>query len=63
MDVPISHLALDKVSASTIARVKATIEARGIAPNIGARAIAGHRTMTIGAVIPKVENINFAEER
>lgn len=51
----------DKVIAQTRAKVDAAIEALGYAPNFGARAMAAQRTMTIGAIIPTMENAVFAK--
>lgn len=36
------------------------VEAMGYTPNFGARAMAGKRTFTVGAVIPTMENAIFA---
>jgi LacI family transcriptional regulator len=51
----------DKVTARTRERVSAAVEALGYTPNFGARAMAAQRTMTIGAVIPTMENAVFAK--
>ncbi|MFU8824080.1 LacI family DNA-binding transcriptional regulator [Yoonia sp.] len=50
-----------KVTAKTRTRVEDAIETLGYAPNFGARAMAAQRTMTIGAVIPTMENAVFAK--
>jgi LacI family transcriptional regulator len=51
----------DKVVPRTREKVAAAIDALGYAPNFGARAMAAQRTMTIGAVIPTMENAVFAK--
>ena len=48
------------VSKGTLVRVKAAVEQLGYTPNFGARFMAAKRTMTIGAIIPTMENAIFA---
>ena len=48
------------VSKNTLEKVQSAVEALGYAPNFGARAMASKRTMTIGAIIPTMENAIFA---
>lgn len=50
----------DRVVEDTRARVLAVVRDLGYAPNFGARALAGQRTSTIGAIIPTMENAIFA---
>jgi LacI family transcriptional regulator len=50
----------DRVAETTRARVLEAVQALGYAPNFGARALAVRRTMTVGAVIPTMENAIFA---
>lgn len=51
----------DKVIEATRTKVATAIELLGYAPNFGARAMAAQRTMTIGAIIPTMENAVFAK--
>ncbi len=46
---------------ATRSRVMAAVKALGYAPNFSARALVEKRTLTIGAVIPTMENAIFAE--
>ena len=48
------------VSEATLARVKAAVTRLGYTPHFGARIMAAKRTMTIGAIIPTMENAIFA---
>lgn len=48
------------VSEKTRVKVMSAVEALGYSPNFGARAMATHRTNTIGAIIPTMENAVFA---
>ncbi|EET48070.1 LacI family DNA-binding transcriptional regulator [Thalassobium sp. R2A62] len=48
------------VSQTTLTRVKAAVDELGYTPNFGARFMAAKRTMTIGAIIPTMENAIFA---
>ncbi|MEO1638845.1 MAG: LacI family DNA-binding transcriptional regulator [Pseudomonadota bacterium] len=50
----------DKVAESTRKRVDQAVKELGYSPNFGARAMAAKRTMTIGAIIPTMENAIFA---
>ncbi|RMF39464.1 MAG: LacI family DNA-binding transcriptional regulator [Alphaproteobacteria bacterium] len=50
----------DRVIEPTRERVQAAIRELGYSPNFGARALAARRTMTIGAIIPTMENAIFA---
>ena len=50
-----------KVGSKTRKKVMSAVEALGYAPNLNARALAGTRSFTIGAVIPTMENAVFAE--
>ena len=50
----------DQVAERTRSRVMSAVEALGYSPNFGARAMAAKRTMTIGAIIPTMENAIFA---
>ena len=45
----------------TLQRVKAAVDDLGYTPNFGARFMAAKRTMTIGAIIPTMENAIFAQ--
>ena len=49
------------VSAKTLERVKSAIDQLGYTPNFGARFMSAKRTMTIGAIIPTMENSIFAK--
>ena len=51
----------DVVSEATRQRVLDAVKALDYAPNFGARALVAKRTLTIGAVIPTMENAIFAE--
>ncbi|MCG6883761.1 MAG: LacI family DNA-binding transcriptional regulator [Silicimonas sp.] len=51
----------EKVVEATRQRVMEAVEALGYAPNFSARALVAKRTLTIGAVIPTMENAIFAE--
>ncbi len=46
---------------STRVRVMAAVKSLGYAPNFSARSLVAKRTLTIGAVIPTMENAIFAE--
>jgi len=48
------------VSADVRSKVEQACEALGYVPNGAARALAASRTMTIGAVVPTIENVGFA---
>jgi LacI family transcriptional regulator len=48
------------VSADVRVKVEQACEALGYVPNGAARALAASRTMTIGAVVPTIENVGFA---
>jgi LacI family transcriptional regulator len=48
------------VSADVRLKVEQACEALGYVPNGAARALAASRTMTIGAVVPTIENVGFA---
>lgn len=50
----------DRVSEETRKRVMEAVRDLGYAPNFGARALAGKRTNTFGAIIPTMENAIFA---
>ncbi len=50
----------ERVVEQTRRRVLEAVDDLGYAPNFGARALAGRRTNTIGAVIPTMENAIFA---
>ncbi|MGX9355228.1 LacI family DNA-binding transcriptional regulator [Roseobacteraceae bacterium S113] len=50
-----------RVQQKTRDKVLAAVEALGYAPNFGARAMAAKRTMTIGAIVPTLENSIFAK--
>ena len=49
------------VSKSTLKRVKSAVDALGYTPHFGARFMSAKRTMTIGAIIPTMENAIFAK--
>ena len=49
------------VSKSTLQRVKSAVDALGYTPHFGARSMSAKRTMTIGAIIPTMENAIFAK--
>lgn len=49
-----------KVAESTRKKVSEAVAALGYSPNFGARVMAARRTMTIGAIIPTMENAIFA---
>ena len=51
----------DKVSDETRARVQAAVEELGWVPSGAARMLASHKTRTIGAIIPTLANVIFAE--
>lgn len=51
----------DVVVEATRQRVLEAVEALGYAPNFSARSLVAKRTLTIGAVIPTIENAIFAE--
>jgi len=50
----------DRVSPKTLARVLHVIEALGYTPNQAARTLKGHRTKTIGLVIPSIADPFFS---
>jgi LacI family transcriptional regulator len=50
----------DRVSPATLARVLGVIEALGYTPNQAARTLKGHRTKTIGLVIPSIADPFFS---
>src|SRR5450432_3872408 len=50
----------DRVSPKTLAHVRRVIEALGYMPNEAARTLKGHRTKTIGLVIPSIADPFFA---
>src|SRR3954453_7772790 len=50
----------DRVSPKTLARVRRVIEALGYRPNQAARVLKGHRTKTIGLVIPSIADPFFS---
>lgn len=50
----------DRVVEATRLRVQEAIDALGYTPNFAARVMAAKRTMTIGAIIPTIENAIFA---
>ena len=50
----------DQVAERTRIKVHSAVEALGYSPNFGAKAMAARRTMTIGAIIPTMENAIFA---
>ena len=50
----------DRVSAKTLARVLEVIETLGYSPNQAARTLKGHRTKTIGLIIPSMADPFFA---
>jgi LacI family transcriptional regulator len=49
------------VSKETLKRVKLAVDRLGYTPNFGARFMSAKRTMTIGAIIPTMENAIFAK--
>jgi len=49
------------VSKDTLKRVKSAVETLGYTPHFGARFMSAKRTMTIGAIIPTMENAIFAK--
>ncbi len=51
----------EMVSKDTLVKVRSAVDKLGYTPNFGARAMAAKRTMTIGAIIPTMENAIFAE--
>lgn len=51
----------EKVGPRIKKRVRAAIKKLGYTPNFGARALASRRTSTIGAVVPNIDNISFAQ--
>ncbi len=51
----------DRVAKATLDRVNRSIIALGYTPNFGARVMAAKRTMTVGAIIPTMENAVFAK--
>lgn len=50
----------DRVSPKTLAHVRRVIEAMGYMPNQAARVLKGHRTKTIGLVIPSIADPFFS---
>lgn len=50
----------DRVSAKTLARVRDVIETLGYMPNEAARTLKGHRTKTIGLVVPSIADPFFS---
>lgn len=50
----------DRVNEKTLARVLKVIEALGYTPNQAARTLKGHRTMTIGLMIPSIADPFFS---
>src|ERR1700758_3702463 len=50
----------DRVSPKTLAHVRRVIETLGYRPNQAARTLKGHRTKTIGLVIPSIADPFFA---
>src|ERR1700677_4018869 len=50
----------DRVSPKTLAHVRRVIEALGYMPNEAARTLKGHRTKTIGIVIPSIADPFFS---
>src|ERR1700739_4855474 len=50
----------DRVSPKTLAHVRRVIETLGYRPNQAARTLKGHRTQTIGLVIPSIADPFFA---
>lgn len=48
------------VNEATLERVRIAVEQLGYTPNFAARVMAAQRTMTIGAIIPTMENAIFA---
>ena len=50
----------DRVSPKTLARVLRVIETLGYSPNQAARTLKGHRTKTIGLVIPSIADPFFS---
>jgi len=50
----------DRVSPKTLAHVQRVIEAMGYRPNQAARVLKGHRTKTIGLVIPSIADPFFS---
>jgi LacI family transcriptional regulator len=50
----------DRVSPKTLAHVRRVIEAMGYRPNQAARVLKGHRTKTIGLVIPSIADPFFS---
>ncbi|MDU8911585.1 LacI family DNA-binding transcriptional regulator [Aestuariicoccus sp. MJ-SS9] len=50
----------DRVAEDTRQRVTEAINDLGYSPNFGARVMAARRTMTVGAIIPTMENAIFA---
>jgi LacI family transcriptional regulator len=50
----------ERVSPDTLARVLSVIEAVGYTPNQAARALKGHRTKTIGLVLPSIADPFFS---
>src|SRR5215469_4198900 len=50
----------DRVSPKTLAHVQRVIEAMGYRPNQAARVLKGHRTKTIGLIIPSIADPFFS---
>src|SRR3569833_2656416 len=50
----------DRVSPKTLAHVQRVIEAMGYRPNQAARVLKGHRTKSIGLVIPSIADPFFS---
>src|SRR6202021_3297651 len=50
----------DRVSPNTLAHVRRVIETLGYTPNQAARTLKGHRTKTIGLVIPSIADPFFS---
>lgn len=50
----------DRLALETREKVMHAVKELGYSPNFGARALAANRTMTIGAIIPTMENAVFA---
>jgi len=50
----------DRVSPKTLAHVRGVIEAMGYRPNQAARVLKGHRTKTIGLIIPSIADPFFS---
>src|ERR1039457_2009941 len=50
----------DRVSPKTLARVRRVIETLCYVPNLAAQTLKGHRTKTIGLVVPSIADPFFA---